>query len=183
MALTSYNLFIEQNFKSTRIAITANDASHAQAQALDIARSLKAERSELDYGEATENKLSELYKKLAYNDFTHDCCFEWSGSVTNGVPSVYVLSKRYYIRPLILGYLDISKDAVVKNVCKNSLCVNPYHNQYLHEKNSKLGGGDLQMLLAFRSQGASVPQIAKALNVHRSTIYRILKNERLSSRT
>ena len=96
---------------------------------------------------------------------------------------MYTLGKRFYVRPLILGYLDITKDAVVKNVCKNPLCVNPYHNQYLHEKNSKLGGGDLQMLLAFRSQGASIPQIAKALNVHRSTIYRILKDERLSSRT
>jgi len=33
------------------------------------------------------------------------------------------------------------------------------------------------MALAFRSQGASIQQIAKALNVHRTTIYRTLKNE------
>ena len=67
------------------------------------------------------------------------------------------------------------------------MCGNPglqerLARQYLSEKNSKLGGGDLQMLLAFRSQGVSVQQIAKALNVHRSTIYRILKDERISSR-
>ena len=183
MTLTRYSLYIEKESKSIRIAITANDAPHAQAQALDIARSLKADRSELDYGKARDNKLSELYEKLAYNDFDYDSCFEWKGSVTNRVPSVYVLSRRYYIRPLILGYLDISKDNTVKNTCNNPLCVNPYHNQYLHEKNSKLGGGDLQMLLAFRSQGVSIPQIAKALKVHRSTIYRILKDERLSSGT
>ena len=179
MTLTRYSLFIEKESKSIRIAITANDAPHAQAQALDIARSLKADRSELDYGKAKDNKLSELYKKLAYNDFEYDSCYEWKGSVTNGVPSVYALSRRYYMRPLILGYLDISQDNIVKNTCNNPLCVNPYHNQYLHEKNSKLGGGDLQMLLAFRSQGVSIPQIAKALKVHRSTIYRILKDERL----
>jgi len=83
------------------------------------------------------------------------------------------------VRPLILGYLDIERDETVKNTCGNYKCINPYHNQYLKSKNSKLGSGDLRILLAFRSQGASATQIAKALNVHRSTIYRTLKNERL----
>ena len=183
MSSEQYSLLVSKAKTEVKISIKAFDAAHAQAQALDIARSLEAERFELGYGKAKQNRLSELFEKLAFNDFDHKQCFDWEGSVVNKVPAVYTLGKRFYVRPLILGYLDITKDAVVKNVCKNPLCVNPYHNQYLHEKNSKLGGGDLQMLLAFRSQGASVPQIAKALNVHRSTIYRILKDERLSSRT
>jgi len=183
MSSEEYSLLLSKAQTEVKISIKAFDAAHAQAQALDIARSLEADRFELGYGKAKQNRLSELFEKLAFNDFDHKQCFDWEGSVVNKVPAVYTLGKRFYVRPLILGYLDITKDAVVKNVCKNPLCVNPYHNQYLHEKNSKLGGGDLQMLLAFRSQGASVPQIAKALNVHRSTIYRILKDERLSSRT
>tara|TARA_R100001510_G_C7646390_1_gene203692 strand:+ start:79 stop:633 length:555 start_codon:yes stop_codon:yes gene_type:complete len=183
MSSEKYRLVVTKKNTEVNISIKAFDAAHAQAQALDIARSLEVDKFELGYGKAKQNKLSELYEKLAYNDFDHKKCFNWKGSVVNNVPAVYTLNKRFYVRPLILGYLDISRDAVVKNVCKNILCVNPYHNQYLNQKNSKLGGGDLQMLLAFRSQGASVPQIAKALNVHRSTIYRILKNERLSFRT
>jgi len=183
MSSEKYRLVVTKKNTEVNISIKAFDAAHAQAQALDIARSLEAEKFELGYGETKQNKLSELFEKLAYNDFSHEECFDWRGAVVNKVPAVYTLNKRFYVRPLILGYLDIGKDAVVKNVCKNPLCVNPYHNQYLSEKNSKLGGGDLQMLLAFRSQGASVPQIAKALNVHRSTIYRILKDERFSSGT
>ena len=183
MSSENYSLLVSKGQTQVKISVKAFDAAHAQAQALDIARSLEADRFELGYGAAKENKLSELFEKLAYNDFDHKECYDWKGSLVNKVPAVYTLNKRFYVRPLILGYLDISKDAVVKNVCRNPLCVNPYHNQYLHEKNSKIGGGDLQMLLAFRSQGASVPQIAKALNVHRSTIYRILKDERFSSGT
>jgi hypothetical protein len=183
MSSEHYSLLVSKGQTQVKISVKAFDAAHAQAQALDIARSLEADRFELGYGAAKENKLSELFEKLAYNDFDHKECYDWKGSLVNKVPAVYTLNKRFYVRPLILGYLDISKDAVVKNVCRNPLCVNPYHNQYLHEKNSKIGGGDLQMLLAFRSQGASVPQIAKALNVHRSTIYRILKDERFSSGT
>ena len=183
MSSEHYSLLVSKGQTQVKISVKAFDAAHAQAQALDIARSLEADRSELVYSPAKENKLSELFEKLAYNNFDHKECYNWRGSLVNKVPAVYTLNKRFYVRPLILGYLDISKDAVVKNVCRNPLCVNPYHNQYLHEKNSKIGGGDLQMLLAFRSQGASVPQIAKALNVHRSTIYRILKDERFSSGT
>ena len=178
-----YSLLLSKATTEVKISVKAFDAAHAQAQALDIARSLEADRFELVYGVAKQNRLSELFEKLAYNDFDHKKCYDWKGSVVNKVPAVYTLNKRFYVRPLILGYLDITRDAVVKNVCKNPFCVNPYHNQYLHQKNSKIGGGDLQMLLAFRSQGASVPQIAKALNVHRSTIYRILKNERLFIRS
>lgn len=67
--------------------------------------------------------------------------------------------------------------------CGNPLCINPYHFEYHSEKNAKLSSGDIQMLLAFHSQGASARQIAKALNVNRSTIYRKLKDERLHSGT
>jgi predicted transcriptional regulator len=92
------------------------------------------------------------------------------------------LSKRYYVRTAILKYLDIPRDgAVPKPRCGNPLCVNPYHFEYHGEKNAKLSSGDIQMLLAFHGQGASARQIAKALNVNRSTIYRKLKDERLHS--
>ena len=97
MTLTRYSLYIEKESKSIRIAVTANDAAHAQGQALDIARSLKADRSELDYGKAKNNKLSELYEKLAYNDFDYDSCFEffsckywlWYGFTHNGLEHVF----------------------------------------------------------------------------------------------
>ncbi len=175
-----YKLIIWKGDKKLELSLSALDAAHAQGQALDIARSLEADRFRLSYGKTKATKLSRLYEKLTYNRFNHKECDIWNGSVTNGCPSVYALGERYYVRPLVLGYLDISRDDVVKTTCGNTMCVNPYHNQYLTSKNSKLGGGDKQMLLAFRSQGVSVQQIAKALNVHRSTIYRILKNERLS---
>lgn len=177
-----YRLTIFKKNHQTKIGIEASDAAHAQAQGLDIARSFEADRLELEYGAAKPTVLSELFKRLAQNDFAHRTCFEWKGSLTNGTPSVYALGSRFYVRPLILGYLDIERNETVKNTCGNSKCINPYHNQYLKSKNSKIGSGDLQMLLAFRSQGVSVPQIAKALKVHRSTIYRILKDERLSPR-
>ena len=179
MSTEDYKLRIFRRLKKLDIAITALDAAHAQGQAMDISRSLDAERFSLAYGKTEKTILSELYRKLAYNEFNHKDCEIWDHSLTNGCPSLYALSRRYYVRPLVLGYLDISKEGVVKTTCGNSKCVNPYHNQYLSSKNSKLGSGDKQMLLAFRSQGVSIPQIAKALNVHRSTIYRILKNERL----
>jgi hypothetical protein len=174
-----YKLTVIKRDCRTKLGIRALDAAHAQAQGLDIARSLGAERFELGYGKARQSILGNLYEKLAYNDFEHEQCFEWVGSLTNRTPSVYALGARYYVRPLILGYLDIERDETVKNTCGNYKCINPYHNQYLKSKNSKLGSGDLRILLAFRSQGASATQIAKALNVHRSTIYRTLKNERL----
>ena len=177
MTFFRYNLQLNRNNKKLTLAVKANDIAHAQAQSLDIARSLEADKFELTYGKTRLSKLSELFEKLAYNEFDYKNCYRWEGSETNGVPSVYALGRRYYVRPLILGYLDICKDKTVKNTCCNKKCVNPYHYHYLSGTNAKLGGGDLKMALAFRSQGASVPQIAKALNVHRSTIYRTFKNE------
>tara|TARA_B100000073_G_scaffold88039_1_gene68979 strand:- start:4173 stop:4790 length:618 start_codon:yes stop_codon:yes gene_type:complete len=179
MFTENYQVSFTRSNKTIKLAVTAQDVAHAQAQALDITRSLEADKFELGYGACKNSQLSDLYKKLAYNDFSHDHCYEWESSLTNGVPSVYAFGRRYYVRPLILGYLDIQKDQIVKNTCGNTKCINPYHNHYMHFKNSKLGGGDMQIALAFRSQGVSVPQIAKVLKVHRSTIYRALKNERL----
>lgn len=179
MFTEKYQVSFTRLNKKIKLAVTAQDAAHAQAQALDITRSLEADKFELGYGECKNNYLSDLYRKLAYNDFSHANCYEWKSCFTNNVPSVYGLGKRYYVRPLILGYLDIQKDQIVKNTCGNNKCINPYHNHYLHFKNSKLGGGDLQIALAFRSQGVCVSQIAKVLKVHRTTIYRALKNERL----
>lgn len=178
MTSIDYSLFLEKGSKRLTLSVTANDINHAQGQALDISRSLGADRIEIDYGKTRENHLSNLYNKLAHNDFDFKECFEWDGSYTNGTPSVYAFSKRFYLRPLILGYLDICQDNTVKNTCCNTRCINPYHNHYLTGRNSKLSGGDQKIALAFRSQGVSVPQIAKALNVHRSTIYRTFKNER-----
>jgi len=183
MSFEQYSLTIFKDSIKATLSIQAIDHAHAQAQATDITKSLYAEKFELSYGRGKESKLSDLYRRLAFSDFETKKCFEWSGSITNSVPSVYLLGKRYYLRPLIQVYLDSDRDKVVKNTCNNTKCINPYHNHYLNSKNSKLSSGDHQMALAFRSQGASISQIAKALNVHRTTIHRLLKDANYSSRT
>jgi hypothetical protein len=183
MSTEEYSLTIFRDSIRTTLSIEAIDHAHAQAQATDITKSLSAEKFKLSYGKGNDNKLSDLYRRLAFSDFNPKECFEWSGSFTNNVPSVYVLGKRYYIRPLIQVYLDSDRDKIVKNTCNNTKCINPYHNHYLNSKNSKLSSGDHQMMLAFASQGVSVQQIAEALKVHRTTVYRNLNNERLHSGT
>ena len=180
---TEYTLEIKKNDKGVKVQIKANDASHAQAQASDICRSLAADQFTLLYDTQKETKLSELFKKLAYSDFSHKECFEWSSSYTNGCPAIYLFGKRFYIRPLILDYMDMNRDNFVKMTCKNKRCVNPYHFSYAPAKASKLTGGDKKLMLAFASQGVSVQQIAEALKVHRTTVYRNLNNECLHSGT
>lgn len=177
-----YKLTLDRNDKKLKLAVNANDAPHAQAQAVDIARSLKINKFELVYEAEQESQLSQLFTKLAFSDFKHQECFLWGGSYVNNNPVVYTLGQRYYIRPLILDYMDMNRDNFVKMSCGCLKCVNPYHNAYKARKASKLTGGDIKMVVAYRSQGISVPQIAQALNVHRSTIYRNLPNERFSSR-
>lgn len=179
----NYCLKLQKLNKNLKLAIKANDASHAQAQALDICRSLSADQFTLLYEEHKNTKLSELFKKLAYSDFSHKECFEWSSSYTNGCPAIYLFGKRFYIRPLILDYMDMNRDNFVKMTCKNKRCVNPYHFSYAPAKASKLTGGDKKLMLAFASQGVSIQQIAEALKVHRTTVYRNLNNERLHSGT
>lgn len=170
----SYKLLIEGNNKKLAINIKAHDSNHAQAQASDICRSLNATAFELTYGEGMPTPVSDLFEKLAFNTFTHDMCAVWEGKYTNKSPCVYLLGKRIYVKYLILKYLDIPNDFVVRPSCKCKNCINPYHFTYMDAKNSKLTSGDLKLLVAYRKQGADINQIAKAFNVHRSTIYRKL---------
>jgi hypothetical protein len=180
--LEKHSILFEIKTKKLYLPVCASDTAHAQGQALDIGRALDCDRYEIKYGTAKEGAVSRLFKKLAFNEFNQKSCELWERSFTNNTPCFYALGKRYYVRTAILKYLDIPRDGVVpKPRCKNAHCINPYHFEYCAEKNTKLSGGDVQMLLAFQSQGASAAQIAKALNVHRSTIYRKLKDERLHS--
>jgi len=180
-----YELSLISEKKIVKLEITAIDAAHAQAQASDISRCLYVSSFKLNYGKAKSKNthIQELFKKLSTSDFNHNKCFEWSSSYTNGCPAIYLFGKRFYIRPLILDYMDMNRDNFVKMTCKNKRCVNPYHFSYAPEKASKLTGGDKKLMLAFASQGVSVQQIAEALKVHRTTVYRNLNNERLHSGT
>jgi len=181
-----YNALYERNNYRVLINFRAIDSNHAQAQAVDTARALMCETFNLNYGfNFRANKvLSDLFERLAHSSFEHRTCYEWEGSKVNKNPCIYVLKERYYLRPLILRYLDIDKTEVVtKMTCKNKHCINPYHFEYVDGKNSKLTGGDRRMLLAFLRDGVGIPAIANALNVHRSTIYRKLTDERIRSRT
>jgi hypothetical protein len=178
----NYILSLIKETKKLRLQITAQDSGHAQAQAGDISRSLGAERYNLSYGNGEEDLLSQLFKDLADNNFIHGECREWEGTFTNGVPCAYVLGSRHYIRTIILKYLDIPKDGVTakpKCLCKE--CINPYHFTYVQGKNEKISCGDRKLVVAYRSQGVRVSQIAAALKVHRSTIYRQLSNESVSN--
>lgn len=181
-----YQLVLRKGKQKLSLPISANDTCHAQAQAEDICRALEGDQFELNYWECKDTPLSILFKKLAANDFTHPDCFLWNGSFCNNVPCVYVFRKRLYVRNVILKYLDIPKDdAIARPSCSCKACINPYHTDYSSKskKNQKLSAGDDQLLLAFLGQGISVTQIAKALKVHRSTIYRKLKDERFCSRS
>ena len=164
---------------SKSISVVANDSNHAQAQGVDISRALSLERFSIEYTYRQPGELSELFRRLAFSEFSHKECCHWKGCHTNGNPCFYVFGTRYYIRNLIIDYMDMNRDSVVKMSCQCKECINPYHFSYKTTKASKLSSGDKKMMLAFRSQGASVMQIAKALNVHRTTIYRNLKNEHL----
>jgi len=176
-----YTLLLRHKKTKLLTPIQAIDTNHAQAQAQDIARALNISELELTYEQHEGNELSILFEKLALNTFNHKDCDLWTGKVTNNCPCVYAFGKRFYVRDIILRYLNIPKDkSVAKPSCKNKNCVNPYHFEYHENQNSKLTCGDTKLLLAYRSQGVRIDQIAKALNVHRSTVYRKLKHERLS---
>jgi len=180
----SYILTIAKGSADKRITIYANDNNHAVAQAEDISRALDAEKFQVSYGEESKTLLSALFEKLAFNNFKHNQCEDWEGSYTNLTPCLYAFKKRLYVRNVILKYLDIPKDDyITKLTCKNIKCVNPYHFCYVSQKNSKISGADRGLAVAYLSQGASVLQVASALNVHRSTIYRNLKHECFHSRS
>jgi hypothetical protein len=179
-----YTLLLKKGAQDFFLRVKACDTAHAQAQASDICRALGAEEFQLTYGNKHKEKLSKLFEDLAFNNFSYNSCCMWEGSFTNNVPCIYIFGKRIYVRDLIVKYLDVPKDKHnPKPSCKCKSCINPYHFEYRLYKNEKLSCGDNMLLLAYRSQGASVSQIAKALNVHRSTIYRKLKNECFSSRS
>jgi hypothetical protein len=180
--LEHHSIVFNSHNKSLALPIVAADTAHAQGQALDISRALDCDKYQITYLKSRPTPVSNLFERLALNEFNQRDCAVWEGSITNGSPCFYALSKRYYVRTTILKYLDIPRDgAVPKPRCDNPLCINPYHFEYHSEKNAKLTSGDIQMLLAFHGQGASARQIAKALNVNRSTIYRKLKDERIHS--
>lgn len=184
MIQDTYVVTILKDSNIKALTIYANDSNHAVAQAEDISRALGADKFQINYGNTKESTLSKLFKDLALNNFNHKDCYEWESSYSNRNPCVYIFKKRLYTRNVILKYLDIPKDeAVVKLTCNNSKCVNPYHFSYLTGKNSKITGGDLGLAVAYLSRGVSIAQIAKALNVHRSTIYRNLKHECLHPRS
>lgn len=176
-----YQLGITQKDKTLELHVHANNNNHAVAQAEDICRALDANSYLLNYGDCKQTNLSDLFKKLALNLFDYKLCEPWNGTFSNNVPCLYVFKQRYYVRNLILKYLDVPREgAVARPSCNCKSCINPYHFSYRTGKNSKLTGGDTNMLLAFIGQGSGVSQAAKALKVHRSTIYRKLKHEHFS---
>jgi len=183
MASTYYCLRLEKNNKHLEVSLEANDAGHAQAQASDISRALHADTFSLTYKNANKTPLSELFRRLANSDFSHTECEIWNGKYCNGSPVMYAMGAKYYVRPMILDYLEINKDGYVKPSCGDCNCINPYHNSYKKMKASKLGDADINLALAFSSRGVPVKEIAKALKVHRSTIYRTLNREHLHLRS
>ena len=171
--MDDYCLVVEKNKKELQLCVKANDNNHAKAQAVDIARGLQADAFTLVYGQIESCELSEFFNKLAFSNFSHTECFTWQGKYCNNTPIIYALGTKYYVRPLILTYLDIPKDSFVLPKCKRKNCINPFHNTYKNMKASKLTSADRQLALAFASQGTPVKDIAKAFKVHRSSIYRL----------
>jgi hypothetical protein len=179
-----YQLEVIKNKKSVTLALEASNSNHAVAQAEDICRALDATSFNLRYTKYKETPLAILFKKLATNMYDYRTCEPWTETFSNNVPCIYVFKQRYYVRNLILKYLDIPREGVVaRPSCNCKSCINPYHFSYKSGKNSKLTGADTNMLLAFLGQGSGVTQAAKALKVHRSTIYRKLNRECLSTRS
>lgn len=187
MVVKDYTLNLLKNNKRTRIQIEANDSAHAQAQAVDICRAVQAGSYQLQYSESnkaqSKSKLSELFCKLSTNQFSHKECCLWEGRIDkDGYPCAYVFNERQFIRTIILRYLDIPReDSHLRLTCENRDCVNPFHFSYTERRNERFTSGDTKLLLAYASQGVSASQMAKAFNVHRSTIYRKLERERIHS--
>lgn len=178
-----YLCLLTKHKRKLKLRLEANDSNHAQAQGLDLRRAFSADSVVISYGTVGETQLSKLISKLTLNDFNYDKCEEWQGPYLGGYPCMYAFQERYYIRPLILKYLDIPDDSTLRMTCGNPHCTNPYHFSYGLQKNAKLSSGDVALVLAYRRQGMGAAQIAEALNVHRSTIYRTLKNERIHPRS
>ena len=183
METQDYTLQIVKNKYQLLLAINSIDAAHAQAQACDIARALKADKFHLTYEKTEDTGISNMFKRLAFSEFSYKECALWEGKLTAKAPVFYTLGERYYVRTVILDYLDVHRDNYVRPSCGCHLCINPLHNSFKSTKASKITGAETKLALAFASQGTSVTEIAKALKVHRSTIYRILKHERFYPRS
>ena len=180
----NHALYLEGKVRGFSLALYAQDTNHAQAQAKDIARALGATGMRLSYETRETCLISEFFRALAVSDFKHSECCVWNGSTTNNSPCFYALGKRHYVRDVTMKYLDIpGARTTVKTKCNNKLCVNPYHFEYVSEPNSKLSCSENKLLLLWAGQGVPVTQIAKALNVSKSTIYRNLNHERVPVRT
>lgn len=181
-----YKLELNVGNSKLVIEIQGSDSNHAQAQASDIARALKTQNYILTYTNSLQEhkQLSLLFNDLASNNFSYTDCYVWEGKYANKHPCIYVCGKRFYVKTIIADYLDVrSGEQTIKQKCKNIQCINPYHFEYKPEKNSKLSSGDQKLLVASIGQGASVSQVAKVFKVHRSTIYRKLKDERFYPRS
>lgn len=172
-----YLLLLENNKQKIELNIQAHDSVHAAAQGVDICRALKIPKYTIKYSTTNQinGELSLLFNKLAFSNFNKKHCCFWEGKYTNGYPCIYTNKKKFYVRSIILNYLDIDPECTVKVSCKNKSCINPYHFEYYKKQNSKLSYGDERLLLAYKSQNMTVPQIAEVLQVHRSTIYRKIK--------
>ena len=180
--MSHYTLTLLKGASKKHLAVEANDIHHAQAQAVDIHRSLGGVAFKLELGESEPTNLSRLFRRLAYNDFNYEDCINWGDSTNMGNPCLYVHKKRLYVRKVITCYLDIpTDDCCVRTVCNNPLCVNPYHFDYRSTAAAKLTTGDERLLAAYRSQGTSISQCAEAFKVNRSTIYRKLRHESVPS--
>lgn len=178
-----YTLELVKNKTKLKISVEAINSAHANAQAQDICKALQADQYTLNYEQTKNTLLSELFKNLANSNYDkHQCC-NWEGKHDkDDYPCLYIFKQRVYVKNIILRYLDIPKeDSNLKLICNNKKCINPYHFNYTERKNEKFTGGDTRMLLAYAGQGVSVEQIAKAFNVHRSTVYRKLHREHFYS--
>lgn len=178
-----YALQLIKNKTILKLSLEAINTAHAYAQAVDICKALQVDKYILNYEKLTPTLLSDLFKNLATSNYDkNDCCI-WEGKYDkDGYPCIYLFKKRAYVKNIILKYLDISKENTnLRLVCGNKQCINPYHFNYTERKNEKLTGGDTRMLLAYAGQGVSIEQIAKAFNVHRSTVYRKLHREHFYS--
>ena len=176
----SHTLRLEGKTRSFSLSLSAHDTGHAQAQAKDIARALGADGMHLLYETHETTRISEFFRALAVSDFSHKECCIWDGSITSNSPCFYALGKRHYIRDITMKYLDIPYGRTVcKTKCNHKLCVNPYHFEYVCDPNSKLSCSDKKMLVLWAGQGVPINQIAQALNVSKSTVYRNLNHERV----
>ncbi len=185
-----HTLILRKHKYNFALLLEGNDQIHAQAQAVDIAKALKASSYEMVYNSKQksahqkrleENDLYKLFKKLSTNDFTSEECYLWSGSTDKkNYPCVYLFNERKLVKEIVNGYLNTPKKySQLKMLCGNNLCINPHHFSYTDKGNRQLTAADVKLLLLYASRGVEAAQLAKLFKVSRSTIYRNLNRERI----